>query len=202
MTPVFITETEIQIKVEDEKRRGWLWLMSTTSLDRGLRRWGVRTEEAAAPSAPLLPRFTFTSLRCIHLKQNVHVSVSSVSEGFWSHSHIFPVDLFWAAARGRFLPSRLSAASRIPTQAFSKWGRSRPSEVRPAGVWWAGRRCWVLSHQLAGGWLGSALPEWSSSALSQSESSYRPWSWIIWVRTATGSLTWIHNIRLLGLSID
>lgn len=31
-------------------------------------------------------------------------------------------------------------------------------------------------HQLAGGWLGSAMPEWSNSALSQSESSYRPWS--------------------------
>lgn len=38
-------------------------------------------------------------------------------------------------------------------------------------------------HQLLGAWLGSALPEWSSSALSQSESSYRPWfhgkTWII-----------------------
>lgn len=41
---------------------------------------------------------------------------------------------------------------------------------------------WVLQwvevsdfHQLVGGWLGSALPELSSSALSQSESSYRPW---------------------------
>ena len=30
-------------------------------------------------------------------------------------------------------------------------------------------------HQLDGAWLGSALHEWSSSALSQSESSYRPW---------------------------
>lgn len=30
-------------------------------------------------------------------------------------------------------------------------------------------------HQLPVGWLGSALPEWSSSVLSQSESSYRPW---------------------------
>lgn len=32
-----------------------------------------------------------------------------------------------------------------------------------------------LFHQLCGAWLGSTLPEWSSSALSQSESSYRPW---------------------------
>lgn len=30
-------------------------------------------------------------------------------------------------------------------------------------------------HQLPAGWLGSTLPEWSSSVLSQSESSYRPW---------------------------
>lgn len=30
-------------------------------------------------------------------------------------------------------------------------------------------------HQWPAGWLGSALPEWSSSVLSQSESSYRPW---------------------------
>lgn len=30
-------------------------------------------------------------------------------------------------------------------------------------------------HQLFGAWLGSTLPEWSNSALSQSESSYRPW---------------------------
>lgn len=33
----------------------------------------------------------------------------------------------------------------------------------------------VQFHQLPVGWLGSALPEWSSSVLSQSESSYRPW---------------------------
>lgn len=47
---------------------------------------------------------------------------------------------------------------------------------------WSGLVCQYF-HQLLGGWLGSALPEWSSSALSQSESSYRPWfkgkTWII-----------------------
>lgn len=44
-------------------------------------------------------------------------------------------------------------------------------------------------HQLLGAWLGSALPEWSSSALSQSESSYRPWF---------HGKTWITHISWLG----
>lgn len=190
----------------DVNRRSCRWPLLTeasvaeVSFDVFLQGWSSAScygGNRAAPSAWLVPHSTFTSLWCIYLKQSGIFSFFFFPQDISRFLIPLNKDLFCVAACDwrrqafiscplRYIPDHDSVFSKV---CESERGIRRP-DLRVSE--------WVETlgfHQLVGGWLGSALPEWSSSALSQSESSYWPWcgakTWIIWVRTATDSLTLI-----------